>query len=237
MRLQGVVVWVGDEAQACTFYQRALGLVCQDPSVTLPDGVTIHLEPGRVRCSARGPHGVVPALEVADIAAAKGWLQSLQRPIVFEEVVPGLARFTFLDPDGNPVDLVMPLATDRWARGQSIPVADAGGPPEVRGLFEVSVYVRDLRSAVRFYRDGLGLETGLTYFAHLHLLFENTALVLRPTWVRCSHRASHTPALVVDGPFRCPDEVGKSKVVDLHHLDPDKACWDGEHTWVLWPGK
>lgn len=232
MKLRGLVLWVAGRDEACRFYENALGLSCSEGGIRLEDGIVLSFAEPRPPCKARGPHGVVPALEVADIAVAKGWLQQLGRPIVFEEVVPGLARLTFLDPDGNPVDLVMPFETQEWERGRSISAVEASAPPHVRGLFEVSVYVRDLRAAVAFYRDTLGLETGLTYFAHLHLLFENAALVLRPTWVNCGQEQPHTPALVVEGPVTCeaPNApFGPPSRVAVRH-----ACWDGEHTWVLW---
>lgn len=229
--VQAVILWVEESKAAATFYTKALGLPVENNRVRLPDGVILILCPGRVSCNTRGPHGLVPALEVDDIAAAKAHLRGLQRPIVFEEVVPGLARLTFLDPDGNALDLVQPLDVEAWERGARIPEKDAGsGPPRVRGLFELSLYARDVPAMIHFYRDQLALETGLAYFAHIHLLFDNVPLVIRPTWHRCNVQTRHTPALLARPTDGHASQAGASPA-----LCPEDhpGQFDGEHTWVL----
>ncbi len=227
-RVVGILLWVGDESRAAEFYREALGVVPEGSRLPLPDGTSLYMCPGRVACGVRGPHGLVPALEVDDIVAAKARVRRLGRPIPFEEVVPGLARLTFLDPDGNPLDLVQPLEVTRWERGARIP--DEGAKPQfqVKGLYELSVYARDVGAVRRFYRDRLGLETGLAYFAHVHLLFENLPLVVRPTWHACGMRERHTPAILISP----TGEQGHPAPVQLP-CEPSKAAlFDGEHTWI-----
>ncbi len=240
-RLDAVLLWVRDQEQAAAFYAQAMGLPAREGRITLPDGHVLYLCSGRVPCHARGPHGIVPVLEVADIAHARAWVQHLGRPIVFEEVVPGLARFIFLDPDGNPIDLAQVLDTQTWERGARIPVwkTPPTSPPQVLGLFELSLYARDAGAALRFYRDVLGLETGLAYFAHVHLLFENAALVIRPTWHRCDQREPHTPALVLAGEATTTQQdtcraVGREVTRRPVCGQSLCVCEDGEHTWVCW---
>ncbi len=229
--VDAVVLWVQDTERAAAFYRDGLGLAAQGSAFRLPDGLRLILCPGRVACSVRGPHGLVPALEVNDIVAARAHLRRLGRPVVFEEVVPGLARVTFIDPDGNAIDLVQPLEVEKWQRGARIPEGDAERhPPQVRGLFELSVYARDTARMLRFYRDILGLDTGLAYFAHIHLLFENVPLVIRPTWYNCNEQSRHTPALLVrkhaNGMEHPPNLLSICE-------DPLSGQFDGEHTWVL----
>ncbi len=195
--VHALVLYVNDEARARAFWGHEMGLPQVAPGVRLPDHLTLAFCAGRGRCTARGPHGLVPALEVDDIARARAYVRARGRPIVFEEVVPGLARFTFLDPEGNAVDMVQTLEVTKWQRGDRIPDVPADHPPRVLGLFEVSLYALDVARAVRFYREQVGLPTGLAYFAHIHLLFQNLPLVIRPTWHRCESRDPHTPALVI----------------------------------------
>ena len=206
-----------------------MGLEGEGAGIPLPDGTAFLLCTPRPACTVRGPHGIVPALEVDDIAQAKAHLRRLERPIVMEEVVPGLARLTFLDPWGNAVDLVQTLDASRWQRGARIPEVAAHGPPRVRGLFEVSLYALDVPAAVRFYREEMGLATGLTYFAHIHLLFENLPLVVRPTWHRCAVTAAHTPALVVGREEEVGEDPSPARV-----CEQATARWyDGEYTRVF----
>ncbi len=227
-RVAGVLLWVKEGDRAAEFYGQALGITPDDARLPLPDGTFLLLCPGRVPCNARGPHGLVPALEVDDIAAAKARLQRLGRPIPFEEVVPGLARLTFLDPDYNPIDFVQPLDAARWERGARISSRDEETDFQVKGLFELSVYARDVATVRRFYQERLGLETGLAYFAHIHLLFENVPLVIRPTWHTCNTRERHTPAILVfsnDGAKHIAANV-------VSCFPPQDAVFDGEHTWI-----
>ncbi len=230
MRVTGLILWAQEVPSVLTWYEQILGLPVKNGAIILPDGIRFLWQENRPSCPTRGPHGVVPALEVDDIAQAKAWLRAVERPIVFEEIIPGLARLTFLDPAGIPIDLVQVLEVQRWQRGQQIPLGTAQHPPVISGLFEISVYVENIRNALAFYRDVLHLETGLTYFAHYHLLFTNVPLVLRPTWHRCPQQAPHTPALLIQGVYHCPAEYRLSPPFAPTQL----ACWDGEHTWIFW---
>ncbi len=236
MHLTSLLWWVNDTEQISAFYQEALGIGSDEGALLLPDGFRWHLCTPRPPCRARGPHGIVPVLEVKDIAQAKAWIKRLKRPVVFEEIVPGLARFIFLDSDGHPVELVQPLNVETWERGARIPEPPSppSAPPHVVGMFEVSLYTRDVSASVRFYRDVLGLETGVAYFAHIHLLFDNLPLVIRPTWRRCDQSRPHTPALVV----ACSPDEGRGLPWEDRSLCGQgwPALFDGEHTWVLCAG-
>ena len=230
--LNALYLFVGDVQQAAAFYREVLAAQVQGDDLLWPDGFRWHLCSPRPICRARGPHGVVPVLEVDDLVQAKAWIRSHARPIVFEEVVPGLARLIFLDPDGNPVELVQSLAVDEWQRGARLPEFEGTPiPPRVVGMFEVSVYARDVPASVRFYRDVLGLETGLAYFAHIHLLFDNLPLVIRPTWRQCDQPAPHTPALsLTPGGEDTPQLRWEHTTVCGRSFE---GVFDGEHTWVL----
>ncbi len=236
MHLKTLLLWTNDVRQASAFYRRALGIRAEGSFLLMPDGFRWQLCAPRPECRARGPHGIVPALEVEDIVQAKAWLRKLKRPIVFEEVVPGLARFIFLDPDGNPVELVQALDVGTWERGAHIPdpASEPSAPPPVVGMFEVSLYARDVPAAVRFYREVLGLETGLTYFAHIHLLFDNLPLVIRPTWRQCDQSLPHTPALIVTPSSGAKGSPPWQKHTLCARVWP--SLFDGEHTWVLRAG-
>ncbi len=230
--VHALALHVDDLAQARAFWHEHMGLAAADDMLRLPDGLTLLLCAGRAACTTRGPHGIVPALEVEDIAAARAYLRHLGRPVVFEEVVPGLARITFLDPAGNPIDLVQSLDVATWQRGARIPQASPRAP-RVLGIFELSLYALDAPARVRFYRDTLGLATGLAYFAHVHLLFENVPLVVRPTWHRCTTSLPHTPALLVAPTAPSDDDPDLRAVC----AGASPTWFDGEYTRVfLVPG-
>ncbi len=232
--LDALLLWADDPAAPAAFYAQMEGIRREGTTLRLPDGHVWQLCPGRKECPTRGPHGIVPALAVRDIVEAKGWIRHMGRPIVFEEVVPGLARFTFLDPTGQPVDMVQELDASTWTRGARIPEPEAPPrPPRVTGLFELSLYAVDTTRALHLYRDTLGLEVGLAYFAHIHLILDTIPLVIRPTWHRCRGELPHTPALRLRVP---PDLPGKCRAAGLAWTAPlPDACpgswyWDGETT-------
>ncbi|NPA91935.1 MAG: hypothetical protein GXO55_10925 [Chloroflexi bacterium] len=239
LSLAGLFLWARDVSRARAFYAQWKGWVEAEGGFRLPDGILWRVCSGRGNCSTRGPHGVVPALAVEDVAQAKAWLQAQGRPLVFEEVVPGLARLTFIDPEGNPVDVVQEVDVAGWQRGQRIPAAsDSSEPPRVLGLFELSLYTHDVPRAQRVYQEGLGLTLGLAYFAHIHLLFDNVPLVLRPTWHRCPTQEPHTPALLLLGEAlpTCRVEGLTWKPLNLCYT-PCSGCHDGEYTWVCRMGE
>ncbi len=234
VRLNALVMWSVNVQDTLAFYAQWEGVQIHDARVFFPDGHEWRVCPGRVPCKARGPYGIVPALAVGDIVQAKAWVRRVGRPIVFEEVVPGLARLTFLAPDGQPVDLVQELDTRGWQRGARIPeVQHVSGPPRVEGLFELSLYANETSRVLRVYREVLGLEVGLAYFAHTHLLLEPTVLVVRPTWRACREALPHTPALLLQAPVSLPERC-RAEGLEYPHPLPcaiaDVWCWDGEHT-------
>lgn len=239
--LSGLVLWVRDAAAARAFYVQTLGLSGEGDQVRVPGGVTFFLQEGRGTCHARGPHGVVPALHVPDLAAAKGWLERVGCPIVFEEVVPGLARLTCLDPDGNAVDLAELRAPRTWRRGERVLARpDVSQPPSPQGLLEISLYAPDTGAALTFCRQVLALETGVAYFAHVHLLLGDLPLVIRPTWQRCTRPEAHTPGLVLD--VRDAQVLVERCQAHGHRVTPDRlvgrpvwTCHGPAHTRLYWP--
>ncbi len=238
--LTGLQLWVEDTGRARDFYGRHLGMKWQEGHLVLADGTYWHLCPGRIPCQTHGPHGLVPALEVEDISQAKAWFRQQGHPLLFQEVVPGLARLTLSDPEGNAFDLVQSLDASTWTRGANIPEpAHVSTPPRVLGLFELSLYARETDRALSFYRDVLGLDVGLAYFAHVHLLLGEIPLVIRPTWRRCSLRKFHTPGLIVrleaDNSLeeRCRTHSYEVSLVELCG-ETYQACFDKEHTWLYW---
>lgn len=237
-RVEALRLWVEDLDRATGFYTTMLGIEPEGKGVRLPDGMLWELCAGRKSCAARGPHGIVPALHVEDIAEAKAWVRRQGYPLLFEEVVPGLARITTMDTEGNPIDLVQELDASEWHRGMRIPEGKGAHPPRVYGLFELSLYARDTGRALHFFRDILGLEPGLAYFAHVHLLFENVPLVIRPTWRQCDVTEQHTPALVLDGgiPTAGWEACVQEGYTRGEHIrvcgQVCRGCFDGEHTWV-----
>ena len=240
LRLERLLIWVQDVQRARRFYHESLGMQQEKSGLRLADGTRIELCSGRVPCTARGPHGIVPAFLVEDVAQAKAWLRAQGRPILFEEVVPGLARVTSMDPAGNAFDLVQELDASRWQRGMRIPDVSGIAPPTVLALFELSVYVRDTANTLHFFRDTLGLEVGLAYFGHVHLLLGDVSLVIRPTWRQCEVTREHTSALVLSGGL--PERIWAMCQAQGKHMEFEGAvcgrlcrgCLDGEHTWVYW---
>ncbi len=74
----------------------------------------------------------------------------------------------------------------------------------LESLAEITVYGRDMKAALHFYRDLLGMPVGLNYFAHTHLDAGNMSLVLRTTWRRCDHEGPYGCRLIL----QCDDLVG-----------------------------
>jgi len=74
----------------------------------------------------------------------------------------------------------------------------------VEVLAEITVYVRDMKAALHFYRDLLGMPVAVNYFAHAHLDAGNMPLVLRTTWRQCDHNGPFGSRLIL----QCDDLVG-----------------------------
>jgi len=240
VRLAGLVMRVRSVDAAGAFYSTTLGLQGEGERLRLGDGLFLDLVEGRPPCSAREPHGAVPAFLVSNLSQAKGWLQHTGCPIVFEEVVPGLARLAFLDPDDNAIELVEERDPEQWVRGAAI-TASAGeaSPAVVEGVLEVSIFANDTAGVLSFYRDVLSLPVGAAYFAHVHLMTDNVPLVLRPTWCRCGQAQPHTPGLVLEGvdlgtlAERCRQLRHRTRTEVLGGQQVF-ACRDPEHTWLYW---
>lgn len=196
-RLQAFQIYVRSLAASQDFWSRHFGL-SPDGSAgystrTVTGGEVIwRLLPGGEPCGTRGPHGVLPSFQVADFGQARGYLLAHGIPIVFEEILPGMNLLIFLDPDANPIELAQPTDPAAWDIAQRRLLRTKGrrdlapsGPLVLGPLDEVTLYTHDITNSVRFYRDLIGLPVGLSYFGHVHLVMENTPLVLRGVNWRC----------------------------------------------------
>lgn len=195
-RVVALSTYVDDEASAAAFWQRhfALRAVAAAPLQYVIGDVIWRMVSGGQPCGTKGPHGVVPAWRMRDFAQARGTLLAQDVPIVFEEMLPGANLLVFLDAAGNAIELLQVEDAARWQRSDRRALrtrqrrdAPSQEPLELGPLQEVSIYTPDITASVRFYRDVLGLPTGLAFFGHVHLAAENAPLVLRSTNTHCQH--------------------------------------------------
>lgn len=198
-RLHVVQTYVRSLAAAQDFWARHFGLQPvegQGLSYAIPaiggGAVSWRLLPGAEPCGTRGPHGALPAFQVADFGQARGYLLAQGIPIVFEEILPGISLLIFLDADANPIELVQPTDPSAWdiaerrllrtkARRDLAP----SGPLSLGPLYEITLYTHDITNSVQFYRDLVGLPAGLSFFGHMHLVAANLPVVLRGVNWRC----------------------------------------------------
>jgi len=118
--VSGVEIWVTDLGRAVDFYRTRIGFVFRRATATEAvarvGGAEIRLRAGGRPCRKPGPLGVAPMFAVADIEAAQNALEAAEIPIVFRETVPGASFLTFLDLDGNALQLVQYTDPKAWHR-------------------------------------------------------------------------------------------------------------------------
>jgi catechol 2,3-dioxygenase-like lactoylglutathione lyase family enzyme len=193
-KLHAIVTYVRDVAVTSAFLKNHLGLeslVDQSDTYLLGD-ITWRLLPGAEPCGTHGPHGVLPAFFVEDFGAARGYLNEWHVPIVFEEMVPGLNLLIFLDPDGNPIELMQETDAREWdirkrkaLRTRQRRDEPSAGPLKLGDLGELTIYTHEITASGRFYQDVVGLPVGLSFFGHIHLVADNLPVVLRATNWHC----------------------------------------------------
>ncbi|NOX60843.1 MAG: hypothetical protein GXP42_02680 [Chloroflexi bacterium] len=197
-RLVALETYVRSIARAHDFWATHFGLEPDVEGAYRLGDVIWRLLPGAEPCGTKGPHGVLPAFEIEDFGAARGYLLARGIPIVFEEMLPGLNLLIFLDPDGSPFELVQFTDPKTWDIAQRRELRThrrkdraPEEPLRLRPLAELTIYVTDITAGVRFYRDVVGLPVGVSFFGHVHLVLDNVPLVLRPTNTHC--RAPQQP--------------------------------------------
>ena len=197
-RLAALETYVRSVERTRDFWAAHFGLRPDAEGVYRLGDVIWRLRPAADPCGTKGPHAALPAFEIEDFGAARGYLQARGIPIVFEEMLPGLNLLIFLDPDGSPFELVQITDPRSWDIGQRRELRTrrrkdraAKGPLRLGRLAELTMYVTDITAGVRFYRDVVGLPVGVSFFGHVHLVLDNVPLVLRPTNIHC--RSPHQP--------------------------------------------
>lgn len=193
-RLVALETWVRDEEEAEAFWLQhfALNPYARSPLSYEFGSVIWRMRPGAKPCGTKGPHGVMPTFGITDFGRARGTLLARGVPVVFAEMLPGANLLVFLDPSANPIELLQetdPTSWDiahrraLWTRQRED--APQAGPLTLLGLQELTIYTHDITASNRFYRDIVGLPTGLAYFGHVHLAADNVPVVLRHTNKRC----------------------------------------------------
>lgn len=193
-KLHAIVTYVSDVAATGVFLKNHFGLETpvDQPGTYLLGDITWRLLPGAEPCGTHGPHGVLPAFFVEDFGAAHGYLNEWHVPIVFEEMLPGLNLLIFLDPDGNPIELMQESDAREWdirnrkaLRTKQRRDEAHAGPLALGGLGELTIYTHDVTASGWFYRNVVGLPVGLSFFGHIHLVADNLPVVLRSTNWKC----------------------------------------------------
>lgn len=210
-RLIGLRTYVSDLERARAFWARHFQLALVDEGRRLryeAEDWVWEWWPGGAFCGTRGPHHALPVFAIEDFGHARGYLLAHDIPIVFEEMVPGLNLLVFLDPDSNPFELAQETDPEAWDIAQRKALrtkrrqdAPQTSPITLQGLAELTIYAHDITASVQFYRDGVGLPVGLSYFAHVHLVAENLPVVLRTTRWQCKapeQRHGTEPVFAVD---------------------------------------
>ncbi len=228
VRLVALETWVVDEAATEAFWRRLFHLQpdTRHPLSYTLEGLSWRMLPDAQPCGTRGPHGVVPAWNIADFGAARGALLTAGVPVVFAEMLPGASLLVFLDPSANAIELLQPEDPKNWdiARRRALRSHrrhdDAPSLPlTLHGLQELSIYTHDVTASVRFYRDVLGLPTGLAYFGHVHLVAENVPVVIRASNTRCrepQHRHGSEPVFAVPDWDALQGRVQQADISILH---------------------
>ncbi len=118
--VRGVDIWVSDLSRAVDFYRTLVGFCFQWATATEAlmrvGGAEVRLRAGAKPCHKPGPWGIAPMFAVVDIEAAHNVLTAADVPVVFRETVPGANFLTFLDLDGNAVQLVQYTDPRVWRR-------------------------------------------------------------------------------------------------------------------------
>jgi catechol 2,3-dioxygenase-like lactoylglutathione lyase family enzyme len=205
--LHAAETYVRDVAATGAFLRKHFGLkeLSGRPGTYLLGDIEWRLLPGGEPCGTHGPHGMLPAFFVEDFGAARGYLNAQHIPIVFEEMLPGLNLLIFLDPDGNPIELMQETDTREWdirhrkaLRTKRRQDESPRTPLKLGGFGEMTIYTHDITSSARFYRDVVGLPAGLSFFGHIHLVAENVPIVLRGTNWKCkAPHLSHATEIVL----------------------------------------
>lgn len=113
MKVNGVdmvMVMVSDTARSVAWYQEVLGLGLRmqhgDFAVLETGDVPLALHGGRQEGEASASLGTTVVLRVDDYAASKAELEGKGCRFVFENTQPHAVFGTFLDPDGNPLQIL-----------------------------------------------------------------------------------------------------------------------------------
>ena len=104
-----VLVFVTDIERSIQWYSEVFGLTLKfqrgDFAVFDAGNIPLALHGGAQPCDVQGPHGSLISLAVDDYAATKERLESHGCTFVFENESPDAIFGTFLDPDGNPLQI------------------------------------------------------------------------------------------------------------------------------------
>ncbi len=118
LEVAGVDIWVTDLERALRFYREVVGLhftaISPTEAVAYLGDAAIRLRIGARPCAKIGTMGVLPIFAVADMGTAQAELTAAEVPVVFTEAVPGAQFLTFLDPDGNSLQLVQYTDPREW---------------------------------------------------------------------------------------------------------------------------
>lgn len=105
-----VMVMVSDTAKSVGWYRDVLGLAVRmhhgEFAVLETGNVPLALHGGREEGAADANRGTTVVLNVDDYAASKAELEGKGCRFVFENTQPHAIFGTFLDPDGNPIQIL-----------------------------------------------------------------------------------------------------------------------------------
>ncbi len=107
--IDSVLIFVTDFERSCRWYQEVLGLTLQSQhgefAVFETGNIPLMLHGGAQPCGQRQEHGSLISFAVDDYAAAKEHLMAQGCTFVFEGQSSDAVFGTFLDPDGNPLQI------------------------------------------------------------------------------------------------------------------------------------